>query len=147
MKRVIALALVMFGLSSFTVGRNVTGTSQAKDRKQSPPAASASPTSLDFGDQVLQTISKQSRVTLINNTDASIKVNRVDMDVKGDDFVFDFDDEDCTGEAIEPGKSCSIPVFFFPLVAGERRSFLLITYDDPDHPQKISLRGNGIKPR
>lgn len=115
--------------------------------KTKPSSGKRKPASLDFGDQVLQTISKQLKVTLTNNTDGPIKISGVDTsDADGQDFVVDYDDDECTDETIEPGKSCSIGVVFFPLMAGERKSFLLITYGDPDNPQKISLKGNGIKP-
>src|SRR5262245_61897486 len=148
MKRVVTLALFALGLTSFTLGQSLSETSQPKERKQSPAVASASPTSLEFGDQLLDTISNQLKVTLTNNTDKPIKISGVDTtDADGEDFVVDYDDDECAGVAIEPGKSCSIAVVFFPLTAGERKSFLLITYGDPDNPQKIPLRGNAIKPR
>ena len=65
----------------------------------------------------------------------------------GEDFVVDtnYGEDACTAGTIEAGKSCNIRVVFFPLLLGERTSFLLITYDDPDHPRKISLKGNGIR--
>ena len=144
MKRVITLALLAFGLATFTPGQEVSKTSQGKDGKQIFLQATASPASLDFGDQVIQTTSKPLRVTLTNNTDKPIKIRRVDMSQDGADFVAD-DDYEFIDMAIEPGKSCSIGVVFFPLLVGERTAFLLITYDDADHPQKISLKGKGIK--
>lgn len=144
MKRVITLALLAFGLSAFTPGQNITKTSQWKERKQSSPPATASPASLDFGDQEIQLLSKQLRVTLTNNTSKPIEISRVETG-EGDWEDFEADDDPCTGVSIEPGKSCSIGVIFSPRGVGARSSFLLITYDDPDHPQKISLKGNGIK--
>lgn len=58
-------------------------------------------------------------------------------------------EDDCTtgtieGGTIDAGKSCNIRIVFFPLFPGERRSSILISYDDPGHPQKIPLKGNGI---
>jgi hypothetical protein len=147
MKRLVTLALLAFGLAGFTPGQDVSRTSQGKDGKQ--VILQASPTSLVFGDQVIQTISKPLRVTLTNNTDNPIEISKVDMSAEhGEDFVIDdgYGLDDCSAGTIEPGKSCNIKVAFFPLMVGERRSFLLITYDDPDHPQKISLKGNGIQP-
>ncbi|HTG14038.1 MAG TPA: hypothetical protein VK747_02105 [Blastocatellia bacterium] len=145
MKRVITLALLAFALATFTPGQDVGKTSQGKDGKQIFLQATASPASLDFGDQVIETTSKPLRVTLTNNLDKPIKIRSVDMSQDGADFVAD-DDYEFIDMAIEPGKSCSIGVVFFPLLVGERSAFLLITYNDPDHPQKISLKGNGIEP-
>ena len=147
MKRLITLALLAFGLAAFTPGQDVSKTSKGKDGKQ--VLLQASPARLAFGDQVVQTISKPLRVTLTNNTDKPIEISRVDMSAEhGEDFVVDtnYGEDDCTAGTIEAGKSCNIRVVFFPLLLGERTSFLLITYDDPDHPQRISLKGNGIKP-
>jgi hypothetical protein len=143
MKRVITLALLAFGLPAFTLGQDASKRSQGKDGKQI--LLSASPASLDFGDQVVQTLSKQLRVTLTNNTDKRIEISRVDP-AEGHWEDFEDDDDPCTGIPIEAGKSCSIGVIFSPHGLGARSSFLLITYDDPDHPQKILLKGNGIKP-
>jgi hypothetical protein len=144
MKRVITLALLMFGLAVFTPGRGLSKTPQGKDGKQILLKATASPASLDFGDQVVETLSKQLRVTLNNTNDRPIEVRRVDTD-EGHWEDFEADDDSCTGVPIEAGKSCNIGVIFTPHQVGARRSFLLITYDDEDHPQKISLKGNGIK--
>lgn len=67
------------------------------------------------------------------------------MNEGGQDFVVEHDYE-FMDQAIEAGKSCTIGVVFFPLLVGERTALLSIIYDDPYHPQKISLKGNGINP-
>jgi hypothetical protein len=144
MKRVITLALLMFGLAVFTTGPGFSKTPQGKDGKQILLKATASPGSLDFGDQVVQTLSKQLRVTLKNTNDRTIQISRVDTG-EGHWEDFEADDDACTGVPIEAGQSCSIGVIFSPGGVGARKAFLLITYDDEDHPQKISLKGNGIK--
>ena len=148
MKRVLVLALLAFGLAGFTLGQDAKKTSQGKDGKQITLQATASPASLVFGNQVVQTFGKPLRVTLTNNTDKPIRISGIDIAEEGEDFVIDtnYGNDDCAAGAIEAGKSCNIRVAFFPLLVGERTSFLLITYDDPDHPQKISLKGTGIEP-
>lgn len=145
MKRVMILAVLAFGLAAFTPGQNVSKTSQGKDQERNLTQASASPASLDFGDQEFKTMSKQLRITLTNKTDKPIEIRGVDT-YEGHWEDFDVDDDGCTGVPIEAGKSCSIGIIFSPLGVGPRSAFLLITYDDPDNPQKIPLRGNGIKP-
>ena len=148
MKRVIVLALLAFGSAGFTPGQDLSKTSQGKVGKQILLQATASPASLDFGDQVVQTIGKPLRVTLTNNTDKPTRISGINIAEEGEDFVIDtnYGNDDCTAGTIEAGKSCNIRVAFFPLLVGERTSFLLIAYDDSDHPQKISLKGNGIQP-
>ena len=142
----ITFALVAFGFAAFIPGQGVSKAPQEKDGKQILLQATASPTRLDFGDQVVQTMSKPLRVTLTNTTDKSIEIRRVGMSEEhGEDFVVDDDEVECTDVALQAGKSCSVGVVFFPLIVGERTSILLVTYDDPDHPQKIFLKGIGIK--
>jgi hypothetical protein len=53
MKRVITLALLAFALASFPPVQNASETSRGKGQEPSPTRASASPESLDFGDQAL----------------------------------------------------------------------------------------------
>ncbi len=135
------LAVLAFSLAAFTSGQNVNETSQ----ERSPSQASASSASLDFGDQEVQTTSRQLKITLTNRTDKPIEVR--DVNTGGGHWEdFDVDDDACTGVPIEAGKSCSIGIIFSPLGVGARSAFLLITYGDPDNPQKIPLSGNGIKP-
>jgi hypothetical protein len=148
MKRIIVPALLLFGLAGFTLGQDVSKTSHEESGNQTTLRAIASPPRLDFGNQAVQTFGKPLRVTLTNNTDKPIRISGIDMAQEGEDFVIDtnYGNDDCTAGAIGAGTSCNIRVAFFPLLVGERTSFLLITYDDPDHPQKISLKGTGIKP-
>jgi hypothetical protein len=144
MNRAVLLALIALVLAAFTPGQGAGNTTQEKDGKQIRVQATASPTSLDFGDQVIDTPSEPLSLTLTNNTGKPIKIRRVDVGQDEGDFVVD-DDYEFTDMTIDAGKSCRIGVVFYPLIPGERRSVLLITYDDPDHPQRIALRGNGIK--
>ena len=141
MKRVMTFALLAFGLAALTSGQGVSEASQGKQ-----VLLPVSPASLDFGDQALQTLSKQLRVTLTNSTDRRIDISRVETG-EGHWEDFEADDDPCTGIPIEAGKSCSIGVIFSPRGVGARRSYLLITYGDSDYSQRISLKGNGITPR
>jgi hypothetical protein len=141
MKRVMTFALLAFGLAALTSGQGVSEASQGKQ-----VLLPVSPASLDFGDQALQTLSKQLRVTLTNNTDRRIDISRVETG-EGHWEDFEADDDPCTGIPIEAGKSCSIGVIFSPRAVGARRSYLLITYGDSDYSQRIALKGNGITPR
>ena len=144
MNRAMILALLAFGSAAFIPGQAVSKTPQGRDGKQVPPQATASPASLDFGDQEVLLLSKQLRVILTNNTGKPIEINRVET-AEGNWEDFEADDDACTGTSIEAGNRCSIGVIFSPRGVGARSSFLLITYDDEDHPQKIPLKGNGIK--
>jgi len=145
MNRAVILVLLAFGLAALTPGQSLNNPSPERAGKETSLHATASPASLDFGDQVVQTTSKPLSVTLTNNTDKPIQIKRVDTSEDGADFVVD-DDYEFLDTTIEAGKSCSVGVVFFPLYLGERTAFLLITYDDANSPQKIRLRGNGIKP-
>jgi hypothetical protein len=144
MKRIMIFALLAFELAVFASGKNVSEPPQANDRQSAAAQANANPASLDFGSQEIQTISNKLIVTLTNKTDKPIKVR--DVDTSGGHWEDFEDDYGCIGIPIAPGESCKVGVTFSPLEVGARSSFLLITYDDQDHPQKIPLKGNGIKP-
>jgi|SRR5882724_5907918 len=150
MKIIIAIVLLAFGSSAFISGQDVTKKVQGNDRKQRSAQVTLSPASWDFGNQGVMTTSKPVRVTLANKTDKPIQIRRINMSGKGgEEFIFDYnyDYDECTDidVTIEPGKSCSVGVVFYPIEPGQRASFLLVSYDDPDNPQKIPLRGNGIE--
>lgn len=139
------LILLAIGLLSFGSGANVSHAAQGKTANRPFAQASASATSLDFGNQVVDTVSKVIWIKLSNNTDKRIQIRRVDT-VGGGDFVVDSLADGCTDSEIDVGKDCSIGVVFFPLVEGKRTGFVHIIYEeDQDNPQKITLNGNGIK--
>src|SRR6185295_13450451 len=115
MNLTMTLALLALGFVTFTPGQVGNKTPQQKDEKPIQLQATATPATLDFGDQVIQTASKSLKVTLTNNTGKPIEISSVDT--SGEDFVVDTDsyEDDCAEETIEAGKSCNIRVVFFPL--------------------------------
>jgi len=138
--------MLVFALAAFTLAQSASHLLQAANQKQNFSQASASPEGLDFGDQEVQTRSRQLRITLTNRTNRPISISGVDPG-EGNWEDFEADDDECTGVPIAPGRSCSIGVIFSPLEVGARSAFLLVTYDDSDEVQKIPVKGNAVGPK
>lgn len=102
------------------------------------PAASFSPTSLTFNDQVVGTPSSAQTLTL-NNTGAAPLV------VTGVSFAGDFSatNTNCPN-SLAAGSSCTFNVVFTPTATGARAGKLTLTDNASDSPQTVNLSGNGI---
>ena len=99
------------------------------------------PESLDFGKQVIGTVSKAQRVTVTNSGSAKVYVNSVA--VGGDDWQqFSVTSDTCTGSTLDPQKSCIIDVVCTPAKQGSIKTVLSIT--NSASPQTVTLGGNGI---
>jgi MBG domain/Bacterial Ig-like domain (group 3)/Transmembrane protein 131-like N-terminal len=101
------------------------------------PAATLSPTSLDFGHSPVgvQTVSQP--VTVTNTGTASLNISSIST---SGDYL---ESENCTIGPIAPGDSCTIYASFLPTAIGTRTGSLSITDDATDSPQTVSLTGVG----
>jgi Abnormal spindle-like microcephaly-assoc'd, ASPM-SPD-2-Hydin len=119
-------------------------THQNKQRQQeTPPAINVTPTSLDFGEQVVKRASKPKRLTVTNTGGKALYINSVV--VGGDnqqEFVVSHDT--CTGASIAAQKSCVIDVVFTPAATDRRRATVTLTDNALDTPQNVQLSGDGI---
>ena len=94
MSRAMILALLAFGLAALTFGQSVDKASLKNAGTQTSLQVAANPVRLDFGDQVVQTISNPLKVTLTNNTGKPVEIRRVDTSSEqGEDFGVDDDYE------------------------------------------------------
>ena len=110
---------------------------------ETPPAVSITPTSLDFGDQVVKRRSKPKRLTVTNTGGKTLYINSVV--VGGDnqqEFVLAHDT--CTGANIAAQKSCVIDVVFTPAATDRRTATVTLTDNALNSPQNVQLSGNGI---
>jgi len=111
--------------------------------QKTPPAVSASPASLDFGDQVIRRASKPKRITVTNSGEKKLYINSVTVDGdNSEDFAIVHDT--CTGQTIDSRKSCVVDVAFNPAQTGKRHGGLTLTDNATDSPQKLVLSGSGI---
>src|SRR5262249_31193200 len=98
------------------------------------PQASVSPTTLQFGNQVVATASAAQTVTVANGGNADLHIASVSA-------TGDFSQSNnCV--TVAPGSSCSINVVFTPTVLGSRSGTLTIVSDD--RTITVPLSGNGL---
>ena len=117
---------------------------QNKQRQpETPPTVNVTPTSLDFGEQVVKRASKPKRLTVTNTGGKALYINSVV--VGGDnqqEFVVTHDT--CTGANIAAQKSCVIDVVFTPAATDHRKATVTLTDNALDTPQNVQLSGDGI---
>ncbi|HEY2054905.1 MAG TPA: choice-of-anchor D domain-containing protein, partial [Solirubrobacterales bacterium] len=107
--------------------------------------ASPSPTSLDFGTQVISQLYLSKPVTLTNTGDAPLQVSGVTINATGArNFVID--DDHCSGQTLAAGASCIVEVLFLPTSTGAKAASLDFEDDAAGSPQSVALAGVGQSP-
>jgi VCBS repeat protein/ASPM-SPD-2-Hydin domain-containing protein len=107
------------------------------------PFASASPSSLTFGNQLVGTASTAATVALTNTGNASLAISSIGVTgVDAGDFA---ETNTCNG-SLAAAASCKIFVTFKPTQAGLRTAALAVTDNGAGSPQKVPLTGNGTAP-
>jgi uncharacterized repeat protein (TIGR01451 family) len=112
----------------------------------SPPApvASVSPSSIDFGNQLVGTTSSPRTVTLTNTGGSPLTISG--LFITGSDFAFGADCGVAAGVVLDPGQSCAVPVTFAPTATGARSGSLTFIDNAADSPHTVALSGTGVPP-
>ncbi|WP_196305245.1 DUF7948 domain-containing protein [Metabacillus sediminilitoris] len=105
------------------------------------PIANVSPTSINFGNQPVNTSSSSQTVTVTNTGTADLIINNV-MIAGENPTDFQVVSNMCT--IVNPGNSCTIQVTFNPTTPGTRSATLNIFDNVSDSPQQVLLNGNGL---
>jgi len=100
------------------------------------PLVSLSPTSLNFPDQPVGTMSAAESVTLTNT--GALALNITSIGSSGD-----FSQTNNCGSSVAVGASCTINVVFSPTAAGSRSGTLTFTDNALSSPQTVALSGTG----
>jgi hypothetical protein len=104
------------------------------------PAATVSPTSLTFADQLVGSTSEGRSVTVTNSGTAPLHVGTPTVGgAEGGDYAAT---SDCGAVAV--GQSCTVTVTFRPGATGNRSGTLTVPSDDPAGPATVALAGKGI---
>ena len=82
----------------------------------SGPQASFSTTSIDFGQQAVNQRSEPQVITLTNSGDENLIVDSVDFGGDNPDAYDGVDD--CDNDTLQPGRSCSGAITFYPIKIG-----------------------------
>jgi len=106
-------------------------------------AAQLSTTSLNFGDQSINTTSPPQTVTITNIGSSSISISGVS--ITGTDSS-DFAQTNICGTSLAAGASCAINVTFTPNTTGSLSATLTIADSAVGSPQTVSLTGTGTQP-
>lgn len=110
--------------------------------ENSGPDANLSASTLDFGDQTVNTESAAQSVTITNAGDENLTIS--DVQTGGTDPQnFDASDN-CHENALTPGETCQISVTFEPDDKGTYTATITITDNSTSSPHIITLSGVGI---
>jgi hypothetical protein len=99
-----------------------------------------SPTSLNFGNQVLNTTSSGKTVTVKNTGTAMLDITSSEAST-----YFAISSTTC-GATLAAGKTCKVTVTFTPATLGSVKGTLSFTDDAPNSPQTVPLSGTGVLP-
>ena len=104
------------------------------------PVATISPSSLSFGNQVINTTSTAKTVTLTNTGTASLNIASI---AASGDFAIS---SNTCGAKLAKGKKCKVKVTFTPTGLGPETGSLTFTDNAANSPQTVALSGTGIPP-
>jgi len=119
-------------------------------RRPSRPSISASPTSIDFGEQTINSASKPRPVKFTNQGSEPYRVSRIVLvedtasglldRLRGVNQSGNFrvSEDGCRGEELARGSSCTVLVVFAPRNRGSRSGSLSL------ENSSVSLRGTGV---
>ncbi|MDP8971340.1 MAG: choice-of-anchor D domain-containing protein [Actinomycetota bacterium] len=110
------------------------------------PAVAVDPNPIDFGPQVVGTVSDVRLATVTNVGDAPLSIDSVTLETPtpGEHVI---NAEGCSGAPLAPGESCIVAMRFTPAAGGIRGGALVLTDDAPDSPQRVLVVGLGLVPR
>jgi len=105
---------------------------------------SINPSSLSFGDQLLNQKSVAQVISITNTGTTTIQFTQP-IAVTGQDPQ-DFPMSTTCGATLLSGKSCKVTVAFLPLVLGDFSAQVTITDNLPNSPQQVPVSGTGVQP-
>ena len=111
---------------------NLTGTGTAANA----PAVTLSPTSLNFGNQTLNTPSAAQTVTLTNSGTATLSITTIVASSQ-------YGQTNTCGTSVTAGANCTISVTFTPTATGTQNRTITITDNATGSPHVVNLTGNG----
>ena len=104
------------------------------------PPVTLSPTSLTWGNVVVQATAPGKNVTLTNTGTTVLTIGAI---TTTGDFALTTSTKPC-GSTLAAGKSCIIKVTFTPTALGTRNGTLTVNDKSPSSPQTVALTGTGI---
>jgi len=127
------------GNSPQTAALSGTGTSPA-------PAVSLNPTSLSFGNQLVNTTSAAQSVTLTNSGTAALSISSIGLTGTNSGDFAQTNTCPISPNTLAAGANCSISVTFSPSASGSRSASVSISDNASGSPQSVALSGTGTAP-
>jgi hypothetical protein len=109
------------------------------------PTISYSPTSINFGTQLLGTATQPQFVTITNNTASAVALTPVPANIGGNTADFATTNTGTCAGSVPADASCTVGVTFTPSISGAESTTLQIfdALDGTGHPMLVALTGNG----
>jgi uncharacterized repeat protein (TIGR01451 family) len=107
------------------------------------PTAVVSPSSFDFGNQLVGQTSAVQPFTVTNTGNSGLQFGTA---TASGDFAIPSGGDSCSGTTVPPNGTCTIGVTFTPTQTGSRPGTLTIPDNAVDSPQQVSLSGTGTRP-
>jgi hypothetical protein len=103
--------------------------------------AGLTPSSLSFGQQVVDTSSRPQPAILVNASAAPLAITRI---VVNGANAQDFSQTNNCSSSLPAGANCQIQVTFTPMSAGDKSASLQVSYVGSFSPQSVALSGTGV---
>ncbi len=108
------------------------------------PEVGLSTGSVDFSG-ILVGLDESAPLTITSTGTADLIIGSVGLAPAGLS-VFGIANDDCSGQTLAPGSTCTLDITFQPLVRGTFNDELLIPSNAPDSPASVALAGVGVAP-
>jgi hypothetical protein len=130
-----------------TVADNAAGTPQSIGLTGTGASAAAtlSPTSLSFGNEVFSTPSAAKNITLTSTGTGNLIMSSPSVTFTGTNAA-DFAPTNHCPASLAPGAKCTISVTFTPSIVGAESATLNVNDNAANTPQKVTLSGTGLAP-
>jgi len=131
--------------ASLSITHNGTGSpsSVSLSGTGTAPGISLSPSTLPFGNQLVNTTSSAQTVTITNTGSASLTVSGVS--VTGTDSA-QFAQTNTCSAALAPNATCTNSVTFAPASTGAKSANLSVSHNATGSPSTVALWGTGVAP-
>jgi hypothetical protein len=107
------------------------------------PGATLNPSSVDFGNQNINTSSATRPVTLTNSGTAPLSIGSIGL---SGGSASDFSQTNNCPSSLSPNLSCTINVGYKPAALGADSASLAVTTSAAGSPQTVALSGTGVNP-
>ena len=106
------------------------------------PVAYINPSNIDFGDIVIGTVSAVTVVTIGDSSASDLIISSI----SADDPEFLITNDNCSGQTITTGNTCTFEVAVVPAAVGGISGTVSVVSDSGSSPDKVSLLANGVAP-